>query len=339
MVGARAAEAEPHSPMRVSRSSKTGVSMATAPWRLKTLTILEKACSRMAIWSGMKSRVPLAILGLRVACVRGDQRQGAGGDGEEGELLTGMETTERTEGLHKPPFPGGESRGRLEEGEREGKGSHGTWLDSMTRLRVSSRGGRDAEEKSSQTDCAQKPKQSSRKKKGQEAALPRGSSSLELTGHHAAEGTARGLLLLLQPGGAAHLQPGVPLRRRRLEVLEAQRGDGSRCLPREQPRLDRRPQHGGPLAQSHPSGAALPFLALLALLPLGGLLCRRSLGRWRRVALLEAEAHRRDQSLRGKHHMKGRSEEAAQGQQGGCMGSRVVLSYEQGYGDDCAATG
>ena len=61
-------ESSPYLPVSVSRSSNTGVSMETAPWRLNTPVMRPNASSRMAIWSGRKSRAPLATLGLRRAC-------------------------------------------------------------------------------------------------------------------------------------------------------------------------------------------------------------------------------------------------------------------------------
>ena len=52
-------------PVSVSRSSNTGVSIETAPWDSKTPSISCRALFRIRIWSGRKSRVPFAILGLR----------------------------------------------------------------------------------------------------------------------------------------------------------------------------------------------------------------------------------------------------------------------------------
>mmetsp|Transcript_19641 Transcript_19641/g.54783 ORF Transcript_19641/g.54783 Transcript_19641/m.54783 type:complete len:367 (-) Transcript_19641:789-1889(-) len=66
-------ESSPYLPIRVSLNSNTGVSMDTAPWRLNTLVMILKAASRIAIWSGMKSRAPLATLGFRRAWLASTQ--------------------------------------------------------------------------------------------------------------------------------------------------------------------------------------------------------------------------------------------------------------------------
>mmetsp|Transcript_29449 Transcript_29449/g.65310 ORF Transcript_29449/g.65310 Transcript_29449/m.65310 type:complete len:389 (-) Transcript_29449:473-1639(-) len=57
-------ESSPYLPVSSSRSSNTGVSISTPPWRLNTLRMAVKACSRMRICSGPKSLAPLATLGL-----------------------------------------------------------------------------------------------------------------------------------------------------------------------------------------------------------------------------------------------------------------------------------
>lgn len=56
-----------HLPVRVSRSSKTGVSIETAPWRLKTEVMAPKAFSLTAICSGRKSLAPFATFGFLLA--------------------------------------------------------------------------------------------------------------------------------------------------------------------------------------------------------------------------------------------------------------------------------
>ena len=54
--------------IRLRLEGRTGVSMATAPWRAKQAVILAKATSRMRIWSGSRSRAPFAILGFLLTC-------------------------------------------------------------------------------------------------------------------------------------------------------------------------------------------------------------------------------------------------------------------------------
>ena len=53
-------ESSPYFPVRVSFNSNTGVSIATAPWRLKQEVTTRNSCSLTAICGGSKSRAPLA---------------------------------------------------------------------------------------------------------------------------------------------------------------------------------------------------------------------------------------------------------------------------------------
>lgn len=50
--------------------------METAPWRLKTEVILSKASCLMVIWSGLKSLVPLGILGFLIPTHRRGAQNG-----------------------------------------------------------------------------------------------------------------------------------------------------------------------------------------------------------------------------------------------------------------------
>ena len=55
-------------------SSRTGVSIATAPWRAKQAVMVAKAASRIRIWSGSRSRAPFAILGFLRTCGHSSNR-------------------------------------------------------------------------------------------------------------------------------------------------------------------------------------------------------------------------------------------------------------------------